>query len=235
MPNTYASPVVFAKENNPITLWARVVFDNNGVPILDGANSKGIIGINPVTHTITAATTNSSVAVGSVSSFAGIYSGMTVTGSTGSIQAGTTISSVNSVGLTLGLSKQAIQTGANNTLVIGGGQYAIQFGQLGGGYPRLTTYYKYLFSSLTWSEVTGSAVGTATQVALAPNASDMFVVSNTTKVITIPATLTSGSTDATLTVQLGNGGGTGPTFQAASPQAGEVAHFIFQFTTSSAP
>lgn len=229
--NRYTTPVQFAFVKNLVTVSCRVVFGANGVAILDTNNSKGVCAFNQETVAFTGATTNSSTSVGTVSSFNGLYPGMSVVGSTGSLQAGVTISSVSGVAKTVVLSSQAILTGGVNTLFATGGRYRVQFGYQAA--VNLDGYYRVLSVQKTHFLDTASTSGTALTSALTPGTSDMMIVQNNIGVRTIPGTSTSGSTDCSLAIQLGDGVNSG--FTALSPQPGEVMHFTFQLVNSSAP
>jgi hypothetical protein len=230
MANRYSSAVLFAMEKNLTILSARVTFDASGACALVPNSSKGFCAMNPESVTFTGATTNSSSTIGTVSSFAGLFTGMTVTGSTGSLQAATTLGSLSVAG-GITISKQAILTGASNTLVASGGRYRLQFGSQAA--TMLDPYAKLLSVQVAWDESTSSAVGSATSLALAPNGIDAFVVDNKTSVRTIPQTSTSGSTDCSLALQFGSGNGT--SFVARTPQAGEACWVYVVFSNSTAP
>jgi len=208
----------------------RATFGSGGAVFLDTTNSKGVCAINSLTVPFSGATTNSSSTVGTVSSFQGLFTGMNVTGSTGSLQTTTTIGTVSAALDSLTLSKQAILTGAANNLFASGGQYQIQFGTQAA--LRLDSYFKLLQVQHSFDLTTSSAIGTATQAQLAPQNPSMLLVSDQTKVRTIPATSTSGSTDCSVTVQFGQGSGVN--FVAGPPGAGEAVRITFVFGNSSA-
>lgn len=229
--NRYTTPVQFAFVKNLVTVSCRVVFGVNGQAILDTQNSKGVCAFNQETIAFVGATTNSSTSVGTVSSFAGLFPGMSVVGAAGSLQAGTTIGSVSGALKTVVLSNQAIVTNAANPLFATGGRYRVQFGYQAA--TNLDGYFRVLSVQKTHFEDTASTSGTATTSALALGVSDMMVVNNSIGVRTIPSTATSGSTDCSLAIQLGDGINSG--FIALSPQPGEVMHFTFVLCNSSAP
>ena len=233
MANRNYTPVQFALEKNVVTLAARVVFNPSGVPVLDTNNSKGICAIHPESVTFTGATTNSVTSVGTVSSFAGVYPGMTVTASTGSLQATTKIANMGA-DLSIILDKQAILTGAANTLVADGGRYRFQFGSQEN--IRLDAYNKLLYTQVVWDMTTSSAVGSATAVALAPAAPQMFIVDNDVATLTLPRTLATQSTDCSLAVQFGftTASATSNFFRAATPANGESCRVLFVFGNSTA-
>lgn len=230
MANRYSSAVLFAMEKNLTILSARVTFDANGACALVPSSSKGFCAMNPESVTFNGTTTNSASTIGTISSFAGLFTGMTVTGSTGSLQSSTTLGSLSVAG-GITISKQAILTGAANTLTATGGRYRLQFGSLAA--TNLDAYAKLLDVHVAWDGSTGSAIGSATSLALAPNGPTAFVVDNKTTVRTIPATSTSGSTDCSLALQFGSGHG--PAFVARTPQAGEACWIYVVFSNSTAP
>lgn len=222
------TPVMFALEKNTVQIYGRILIGSGGVPILDTNNSKGIcaVGLNAVNFT--GFSTNSTTTIGTVSSFAGLFSGMTVTGSAGALQATTVIGSASS--LILNFSKQSIQTGGPVNFSAVGGQYIFQFGSQAG--VRLDGYNKLLAFDYSWDESTSSASGSALQSALAPGATNAFVVSNSVSTRTVPPTITTNSTDCSVVVQLGVGAGVG--FSAVAPSAGEVLKVNFVLGNSSA-
>lgn len=229
--NRFTTPVNFAFEKNVVQVFGRVTFGANGAPILDTNNSKGICNVALNAVTFLGATTGSSTTVSSISSFQDLFSGMTVTGSAGALQASTTLGSFTAATGSLALNQVAVQTGNSVQLSATGGQYIFQFGQQAG--IRLDGYFKLLSFSYAWDESTGSASGTATTLQLAPSSTQCFIVNNLSQVRTIPATTTSNSTDCTISVQLGNGTGVG--FSAVQPVSGEVLRVKFIFGNSSAP
>lgn len=230
MATTFGSPVSFMKEKNVWTLFARVTFgsdvgSNTAQVILDTSNSRGICAVKYDSVSFTGGTTNSSSTLGTVSSFAGLFNGMTVIGPTLELQSATTIASFSAAGDSLVLSKQAIITGTASAYTATGGRYKFQFGAQEA--LRLDPYVKVLGVQVSWDMTTGSAVGTAAQLQSAPNALMAFVVDNKITQRTIPQTTTSGSTDATVTLQFGYGQGPGTGFVAANPVPGSVARVMF--------
>ncbi len=111
------------------------------------------------------------------------------------------------------------------------GQYILQLGQQAA--QRLDTYVKVLQLQHSFDETTGSATGGVLQKQLAPNAPSMVWIQNNTKTRTIPATATSGSTDASITVQFGNGSGSN--FTAGVPTPGEAVRIVMVMGNSTAP
>lgn len=218
---------MFGLEKNIVHLYATVTFNPSGVPVLDTANSKGVCSILPESVVFTGSVTNSSTAIGTVSSFAGLFKGMTVTGT--GVATNNTISSGISVAGGIIMTGQNIVTG-DVTLTATGGRYVVQFGSQAG--VRLDTYNKLLYVKQVWDETTSSAIGTATSVALAPSAPDMFIVKNNVGVRTIPQVSTSGSSDASISVMFGTGVGTA--FTATNPGTGERVKLVFAFGNSTA-
>lgn len=233
MASTYGTPVLFTKEKNVWTLACRLVFDNNGGVYLDPMSSKGICAANPDQVSFSGNTVGSSVSISSITSFSGLFNGMSVTGITGG--AGTsTISSMNAnTGVVTLASGTGVTTQPANALIATGGRYRIQFGQQSG--VRLDTYVKLMSFNADIREVTASASGSATSLQFFPNAPQAFIVQNNIPVRTIPMTTTSGSTDASVVVQFGYYGADHNTFTAAAPKAGEVVHLRFTLGNSTAP
>lgn len=227
MANRDYSPVMFALEKNVVFLSAHITFDAAGAPILDTMNSKGICNVALNTTTFSGTTTSSATSVGTVSSFANLFVGMSVTGT--GLQANTKIATLvpGTDSLTL---DTPVNTGTIGSLTVSGGQYVVQFGTQAG--VRLDTYYKLLSITASWDETSGSATGTATQAQLAPAAPNMFMVTNKTTVRTIPATATSPNTDCTVVLQFGSGSGT--SFVAANPNPGDSVRLLFVLGNSSA-
>lgn len=227
MANRYNTPVVFAMEPNIMTLAARVTFGATGVPTVDAINSKGIANVWNQTIAFSGATSSGSSTITSVSSFAGLYTGQTISGSgiAGTPTIGTISASTGSVVLS-----GPVGAAGTTAFQSSGGRYVFQFGLNVGN--RLDSYYKLLWTKAEFHETSASASGSFLVAALAPAAPNAFVVANNTKTRTIPATATSGSTDCSLAIQLGAGVGTG--FVAGNPVAGETMHVLFVFGNSSA-
>ena len=102
MASTYGTPVLFSKENNVWVLSARITFDENGAAALDTTQSKGFCAVWQNTPTFTAGTSGSTSALGSVSSFKGLFQGMNLTiGSSLAIITTATIGSITSAAATL--------------------------------------------------------------------------------------------------------------------------------------
>lgn len=234
MANRYASPVLFAMEKNVVFVSARVVFNPSGIAVLDTSNSKGVCNFQLDQVAFTANTVGSSTTMSSVSSFAGLFNGMTVTG----FGATTTISSITAgaaQSLTLASGTGVTTTNAG-AVIATGGRYRIQFGTQAA--QRLDTYNKLLGWSFQWEMTTSSAVGTATRQHLAPAAPEVFLVQNNIQQRTIPKTSTSGSTDASLVIQTGTyglvGGAYAGGFTAQAPATGESLKLMFMFGNSTA-
>lgn len=233
MASTYGTPVLFTKEKNVWILSALVQFGPSGAVTLNTTQSKGICNVANESVAFTGGTTNSTTTLGTVSNFDGLFYGMTITGPAGELQAGSTVNSFSAAGKSLVLSKQAITTDASATYNATGGRYRFQFGQQAA--LRLDPYVKLLGVDVRFDVSTGSAGGNAAQLQLAPSAPIAFVVDNQISVRTIPATSTSGSTDASVALQFGYGTGPGTGFVATAPADGEQARVVFIFGNSTAP
>lgn len=230
------TPVNFALEKNVVNLFARFPFViGSGSTVagvtLDTTSSKGICSVNPSTPTFSGAVSSGSATITSVTSFFGLFTGMQVTGASvvgsGSFTIGTLSQSTGSLVMS---SPAFITTTSSATFVATGGQYVIQFGTQAA--TRLDSYVKLLDFNYMWDEATGSASGSVGQVQICPAAQNIFYIRNNTSIRTIPQTLTSGSTDCTLTIQMGNGSGVN--FVAANPVNGEVLKVGFSFSNSTA-
>lgn len=233
MANVYGTPVLFTKEKNVWQLSAVIVFGPSGAASLDTTASKGFCAVNPDSITITGATTNSSTALSSVSSFAGIFKGMTITGPAGDLQAATTVSSFSATTQTITMSSQAILTDGSGSYQISGGRYRLQLGTIAA--KALTPFVKLMGVDGISDVTTGSSAGSATQIQLAPAASTAFLVQNNVSIRTIPQTLTSGSTDASIVLQFGIGNGPGTGFTAVTPGDGERYRVVLTLGNSTAP
>lgn len=229
MANRYNNPVMFAMEPNMVTLSAHVTFGANGVPTVDAINSKGIANVWNQSVAFSGATSSGSSTITSVSSFAGLFTGMVIsgTGVVGTPTIGTISASTGSVVLS-GVVGASSATAFQAT----GGRFIFQFGLNVGN--RLDPYYKLLYTHTSWDESSASASGSmALTAALAPVApSGGFLVKNNINVRTIPQTQATASTDCSLIVQYGAGVGAG--FVAASPVAGEGMRVLFVLGNSSA-
>lgn len=224
MASTYGYPVLYSKEGNTWKIFGHVTFGATGVPSLDSSNSKGICSIANETVVFSGATTSSSLTITSVSSFNGLYTGMALTGASG-FQANTTIGTISASTGSIVLT-QAVVTGSSTgslALFASGGRYRIQFGQQAAS--RVDTYVKLLNFDVNFSCALSSASGSVGVVAQAPAANVTMLVNNNVRVKTIPATLTSGSTDASVAIQFGVG--TGVNFVAVDPVKNESIRFGF--------
>jgi hypothetical protein len=247
MASTLGTPVLFAKEKNIWILSARIVFDANGAAALDTTQSKGFCAVWQNTPTFTAGTNGSSSLLGSVSSFQGIFPGMNLTiGSSLAIITTATVGSISAANAAL--NKFAV-TAANNaqngwpqfdtpsvTFVAGSaggatGQYILQLGQQAA--QRLDTYNKLLMVQHSFDGTTSSGIGGVGQRQLVPAAPSMLLIQNKTQVRTVPPTLATNSTDASITVQFGSGFGN--SFSAGVPAAGEAVRIVLVMGNSTAP
>jgi hypothetical protein len=213
--NRYVRPVMFAFEPDVVNVFALASFGAAGAPTLNTSYSKGLCNLarNSIAFT---ATTTSSVTVTGVSSFAGLYPGMIVTGT--NIPAATTIVSMNAGSGHMTLSQAA--TGANTGLTAAGGQYTFTFGSQYTPIQRLDSYVRLLDIDYRFDE---SAIpGSASTLAGSPYAPSMFLVQNNI----------SNSQLANLVVQFGSG--VGASFVASDPANGEIVRVWFAFTRSTA-
>lgn len=223
MANRYTTVKLNSLQKELNFVYAEVSFGAAGAPSLLVPQSKGVCNVSINSIAFTGTTGNTSTSVTAVTNYAGLYPGMTVTGT--GIPASTTISSMNAGAGTLTLSQAATATGTV-TITASGGQYLVQFGQQAG--VRLDGYYKLLGITHNWSEI--GLQGNATTLASAPAAPLMFIVSNNTSIRTIPNTIATNLTDCTVGLQFGNGSGS--SFVAAVPANGERVRLEFVFTNS---
>lgn len=234
MASTYGVPVNFTKEKNVWTLSAQLQFGANGAVTLVQNNSKGFCAINQESIMITGGTTNSTTALGTVSSYNGIFKGMTVAAAVaGDLQAGTTVSSVSPATQSIVLSAQAIATTAAGTYAITGGRYRLQFGTQ--AVTQLTPYVKLLGMNVSYDVSTGSVSGNAGAIQLAPAQMTAFIVNNNISVKVVPPTLATNSTDASIAIQFGTGQGPWGGFTAGVPQNGEIVRLEFMLGNTTAP
>lgn len=233
MANIYGTPVLFTKEKNVWTLVATVQFGPSGAVSLNTSASKGFCAVWNESVAFSGGTTNSTTTLGSISSFDGLFAGMTVTGPAGELQGSTVISSFSAAGKSLVLSKQTITTDTAGSYNATGGRIRLQLGTQAA--QQLTPFVKLLGVDVKFDVSTGSAGGTATQLQLAPSAPNVFVVDNLVSVRTIPQVATSGSTDASIALQFGSGVGPVTGFQAGNPADGEIAHIVLILGNSTAP
>lgn len=250
MGSEYGTPVLFTKEKNVWQLSCRFVIGANGQPVLDTNNSKGFCAVWQNTPTFTAGTTASSSVIGTVSSFQGLFSGMTFSVATSSAFIDSAV-----IGSFTAASDTFRVTAANNAqagfpqasipslqFVVGSagggtGQYIIQLGQQAA--IRTSTYVKLIGINHSFDMTTASAQGTAVvsqvaQAQLVPVAPAMILIDDNTQQKTIPQTSTSGSSDGVVVVQFGSYGPAGKFF-AGVPAPGEAVRVMFMFGNCSAP
>jgi hypothetical protein len=98
---------------------------------------------------------------------------------------------------------------------------------------RLDTYNKVLEVQHSFDMTTGSMTGGVLQRQGVPQAPSMVLIQNKTKVRTVPPTLATNSTDASITVQFGSGFGS--SFTAGVPAAGEAVRIVLVMGNSTAP
>lgn len=191
------TPVSFGLEKNIVQIYARVVFGQNGVPLLDTTNSKGFCNVAISAPVFSGTTSSGSSTITSVSSFAGLFTGMTLSGGGANGTIGTMTALTSSVVMT-----SPATSAGTSSISATGGQYIFQLGTQAG--TRLDAYAKVLDVGVSFDESTGSASGGYQVLQTYPAAGDFCIVANNTKTRTIPATATSNSTDCTLTLQFGN-------------------------------
>lgn len=232
MANTYGTAVNFTKELNVWTLSAQLVFGPSGAVSFTALQQKGFCAINPESVVFTGASTNSSTAISSVSSFRGIFNGMTITAATaGELQAASTVSSITAATQILTISKQAIITEATTaTYFATGGRYRLQLGTLAG--VNVTPFVKVLGMSVVQDMSSGSASGALAYGQVAPPATHAFIVDNKISVRTIPTTQATNSTDASLAIQFGYGVGPGMGFIAQAPADGTKVDILLTLGNS---
>lgn len=243
MATGYGTPVRFTKEKNVWDLFAWISIGSGGAASFAQTTNgqivcKGVANVWQNTPTFSAVTSSGSSTITSVSSFAGVFTGMALTNS--NVPLGVTVGTISaSTGsIVLNGGNASGFTGSTGSLmVVSGGQYILQFGvatTIGSLTlsSRLDTYNRLLDLNVSYDSSVSSSIGTATQQALAPATSQYFVVQNNTTVKTVPFTATSASTDAMLIVQFGNM--TGQSFIPTPPAPGTVIKFDFTFgnTTS---
>lgn len=224
--NRTVRPVSFAFEPDVVSVFAKIGFGAVGAPTLDTNNSKGICNVTRKAISVIATTDGTTAVLTAVSSFAGLYVGMIVTGV--GIPVGAKIASMNPGAGTITLDQNTTSAHIAETISISGGQYVIQFGRNAG--VNLDTYNKLLHIKHVFLE-TGLQGGVST-AASAPAAPAMFVTSNLISVRTIPTTIATNLTDATVTVQFGTGAGT--SFVAIDPAAGEIVELAIELCRSGA-
>lgn len=233
MANVYGTPVLFTKEKNVWILSALVQFGPSGAVTLNTNQSKGFCAVWNESVAFTGGTTDSSSSLGSVSSFAGLFRGMSLAGA--NIQAGTIVGSFTASGgiVTLGGPLPTASGTAEGTFQATGGRIRLQLGTKAA--QNLTPFVKVLGVNISPDVSTGSASGALNYMQRAPAAPVAFVVQNKVSIRTIPATAVSGSTDASLAIQFGYGVGPGTGFVAQSPSDGEVYRIEVILGNSTAP
>lgn len=227
--NRYSTPIGFTMEKNVVQIFARVVFNPSGVPVLDTNNSKGFCNVGINAPVFTGSIGSGSATITSVSSFQGLFTGMTITGT--GVGAGLTIGTMTAATSSIVLSAAASVAAGSTSFTATGGQYIFQLGTQAG--VRLDAYNKLLDFNFAFYEDSSSASGSYQQLQLAPAAQNGFIVQNSVSKRTIPATQTSNSTDCTVVVQFGNGAGAA--FVATTPATGEILRVNLGLGNSTAP
>lgn len=229
--NRLGRPVAFTLEPDVVSLFANISFGAAGAPTLNQGPypktfSKGFCNVTRNAIAFTATLDGSTAVLTAVSSFAGLYVGMGVTGT--GIPANSTISSMVPASGTVTISANTTAA-ATETVTASGGQFILQLGTQAG--VRLDTYNHLLGLAPHWDEVSNQ--GGASTGALAPAAPSVFLVGNQTSVRTIPSTAASQASDATITIQCGYYNGSG-SFIAKDPDSGSILRLAMQLSRSSA-
>lgn len=245
MATGYGTPVRFTKEKNVWDLFGAFSIGSGGAINVAQTQSgqfinKGIASVWQNTPMFTGVTSSGSSSITSVSSFAGIYSGMALLGAA-NIPAGVTVGTISaSTGSIVmnGGSASGFTGSAGAIMVVSGGQYIFQMGvatTIGSLTltSRLDTYNRLLDFNISYDYSTASSIGTATQQALGPNTSQYFVVANNITTKTVPPTQATSSTDASVIVQFGNIVGT--TFVPTTLAPGTLMKADFTFGNTTAP
>ena len=233
MANVYGTPVLFTKEKNVWILSAMVQFGPSGAVTLNTSNSKGFCAAWNESVAFNGGTTDSSSTFGTVSSFAGLYRGMTLSGT--GIQAGTTIGSVTAASGTITMVGSLPTASATGEGIFNatGGRLRLQLGTKAA--QNLTPFVKVLGVNVVADVSTGSASGALNYMQRAPAAPVAFIVNNKITQRTIPATAVAGSTDASIAIQFGYGVGPGMGFVAQTPGDGEIYRIEVILGNSTAP
>lgn len=197
---------MFAFEPDVVHVFGRVTFGAAGAPTLDTNNSKGICNFAGPNVYLFTGNTASSTTISVVSSFLGLYPGMTITGA--GIPASTTISSINAGAGTMVISQAATATATGVALSASGGTYTVTFGSQFTPFKRLDAYNKLLNLTHIYDE--SGLPGSATTQASSAYASTILIVQNNI----------SNANLANIVLQFG--GGTGAGFLASNPANGEA-------------
>lgn len=224
--NRYVRPVMFAFEPDLVFLFAKISFGAAGAPTLVQPNSKGFCNVTLNTLSFTGTTDGSTAVLTAISSFVGLYVGMTVVGV--GIPANSTILSMNAGAGTVTLSANTTGAHVAEAMTATGGQYLVQLGQQAG--VRLDTYTHFLGLSHSWDEA--GLQGAVSTAASSPAAPEMFLTNINTGVRTIPGTAATALTDASFTVQFGRR--ISDVFTAENPANGEIVRLMLKMSRSSA-
>lgn len=224
--NRTVRPVSFAFEADVVSVFANLLFGAAGAPSFvvgtttqsnNVPTNKGLCNIALKTISFTATTDGTTAVLTAVSSFAGLYVGMSVTGT--GIAANSKISSMNPGADTITLNNNTTSANVADVLSASGGQYTLTFGSnftLG----RLDTYVRLLSFAPIWNE--DGLQGGASTAASSPAAPFIFIVNNSISI--------AGS--ASITFQCGTL--SAGTFVATNPANGEKLKIGIQLTRSSA-
>lgn len=174
--NRLGRPVAFTMEPDVVSIFANISFGAAGAPTLNQTTpntSKGLCGISLNVISITATTDGSTAVLTAVSSFAGLYVGMGISGA--GIPAGATISSMAPGSATITISANTTAAHSGETVSVSGGQYVLTFGR-NISLNQLDAYVKLLGLTHSWDE--SGLQGGASTGASSPAAPAMWVVAN---------------------------------------------------------
>ena len=217
--NRYVRPICFGFEPDIVSVFALASFGAAGAPTLNTNYSKGLCNLARNSITLTGDIASGNATVSNVSSYAGLYIGMGISGV--GIQAGSTIAALTPGSGTLTLSATATATTPTLAITVAGGQYTLTYGSQYTPFKRLDAYVRLLALSHNWDE--SGTQGGASTGAIVPVAPAMFLVANNI----------STSTLANLVLQFGYYTGSG-VFTAKDPASGEVVRIYASFTRSTA-
>src|ERR1019366_6639828 len=215
MANRLVRPVQFAFEPDVVNQFSLISFGAAGAPTVQPLQSKGICNFAQNVVNFTGAS-SSSTGITGVSSFLGLYVGMTITGV--NVAAASVINSMNPVAGTITLNNAT--TGVAAAFAASGGQYVMTFGSQSTPFKRLDSYVKLL--DFNYSYDTTFAQGTASVGAATPATTFAFVVNNSVSLATL----------ASVTIMTGNL--SGAVFTAGVPASGELIRFGMTLCRSNA-
>lgn len=212
-------PVQYTMEKKVVTLGAHITFGAAGAPTLDTSNSKGFCNVAQFTQAFTA-TASSTASFTAVSSFAGLYNGMIISGT--NIAANSVVSALNAGAGTF-TSSQA-STGVVSAVTATGG-YVIQLGRLAA--LQVDNYVKILGYSII-PDLSGLPGAASTQASV-PAAPGWFMFRNN-----VSASIPSSSGVLAGTIGLMCGTWSAGTFVQKQPASGEGIYFQVMLGNSTA-